>query len=289
MMTTDMRGKICIVTGANAGLGKATALGLAKLGATVVMVCRNKERGEAARKEIIAASGNQAVDLLLADLSSQQSIRQVAQDFKAKYQYLHVLVNNAGGVFMSRSVSADGIEYSLAFNHLAPFLLTNLLLDVLKASAPARIVNVTTRLFANSAIHFDDLQFEKRRYSGFQAYTETKLGNILFTYELARKLQGTGVTVNCVHPGIFRSNFGTQGMPGFMRVMSAFARPFMATAEQAAERVLYVATSPELEGVSGKYFADKREITSPKQSYDEAAQERLWQASERLVATAAPV
>lgn len=279
---TTMKDKVVLVTGANSGLGKMTALGLAKMGATVVMVCRSQERGEAARKEIMAAIGSSSVDLLLADLSSQQSVRQLAQDFKAKYQRLHVLVNNAGGVFMSRSVSIDGIEYSLAFNHLAPFLLTHLLLDVLKASAPARIVNVTTRLFANSAIHFDDLQFEKRRYSGFQAYTETKLGNILFTYELAPKLQGTDVTVNCVHPGIFKSNFGSQGMPAFMRILSALSRPFMATAEQAAARVLYVATAPELEGVSGKYYADKKELTSPKQSYDEAAQERLWQVSEQL-------
>ncbi len=279
---STMNGKVVLVTGANSGLGKATALGLAKLGATAVMVCRSKERGETARKEIVAATGNQSVVLLLADLSSQQSIRQLAQDFKAKYQRLDVLINSAGGVFMSRSISTDGIEYSLAFNHLASFLLTNLLLDVLKASAPARIVNVTTRLFPNTAINFDDLQFEKRRYGGFQAYTETKLANILFSYELARKLQNTGVTVNCVHPGIFKSNFGTQGMPPAMRVMNAISRPFMASAEQAAERVLYLATSPTLEGVSGKYVANKHEIQSPRQSHDENATRRLWQLSERL-------
>jgi retinol dehydrogenase-14 len=279
---TSLKDKVTLVTGANSGLGKATALGLAKLGATVVMVCRNKERGEAVQKEIITVSGNSAVDLLLADLSSQKDVHQLARDFKAKYQRLDVLVNNAGGVFMSRSLSVDGIEYSLAFNHLAPFLLTNLLLDVVKASTPARIVNVTTRLFANSAVHFDDMQFEKRRYSGFQAYTETKLCNILFTYDLARKMQGTDVTVNCVHPGIFKSNFGTQGMPAFMNILNALSRPFMASVEQAAERVLYVATATELADVSGKYFAGTRELVSPKQSYDELAQKHLWQISADL-------
>jgi NAD(P)-dependent dehydrogenase (short-subunit alcohol dehydrogenase family) len=279
---TTMKDRVVLVTGANSGLGKATALGLAKQGATVVMVCRSKERGEAARQEIVAASGNQAVDLLLADLGSQQSVRQLAQDVRARYQRLNVLVNSAGGVFMTRSVTADGIECSLALNHLASFLLTNLLLDVLRANAPARIVNVTSRLFPNTAINFDDLQFKARPYSGYQAYAETKLANILFTYALARKQQGTAVTVNCVHPGVFRSNLGSQGMPVVMQMLMAVLRLFMATADQAAARVLYVATAPELEGVSGKYFGDRKELPSPKQSHDEAAQDRLWQMSEQL-------
>lgn len=277
-----MNGKIALVTGANSGLGKATALKLARLGATVVMVCRSQERGEAARQEIIKDSGSQTVELLIADLSSQASIRQLAQDFKARYQRLDVLVNNAGGVFMSPTRTVDGINYALAFNHLASFLLTHLLLDVLKASAPARIVNVTTRLFPNAAINFEDLQFENRTYGGFQSYAETKLANILFTYELSRKLEGTGVTVNCVHPGVFKSNFGSQGMPLFMRIISVVARPFMASADQAAERVLYTLTAPELEKVSGKYFGGKVELTSPKQSYDLTAQERLWTVSAQL-------
>lgn len=284
---TTRSGKVALVTGANSGLGKATALGLAKLGATVVMVCRDRQRGESAQNEIKTAANSQTVDLLLADLSSQHSIRQLASDFKSKYEHLHVLVNNAGGVFMSRAESADGIEYSFAFNHLAPFLLTHLLLDVLKASAPSRIVNVTTRLRDNVAVNFDDPQFTKRRYNGFQAYSETKLGNILFTYELSRRLQGTGVTVNCVHPGIFKSNFGREGMPPFMRVLNSLFRPFMAEAEQAAQRVLYVATAPELEGVTGKYFGDKAELRSPAQSYDQAAQQRLWRLSEELTGLSA--
>lgn len=280
--------KVALVTGANSGLGKATALGLAKLGATVVMVCRSRERGAAAKAAIIAASGNSSVDLLLADLSSQQAIRQLAQDFKAKYAHLHLLINNAGGVFYTRSTSADGLEYSLAFNHLAPFLLTNLLLDTLKASAPARIINVTTRPFRTSYLHFDDLQFEKRAYNGMQAYSETKLGNILFTYELARRLEGTGVMVNCVHPGVFKSNFGqnTTGQPLMFRLMMPLFRPFMAEADRAAERVLYLATSPEVEGISGKYFADKKEITAPPQAYDREANRRLWEVSSALTGLA---
>jgi len=277
-----MRGKVCLVTGANAGLGQATALGLAKLGATVIMVCRSRERGEAARQDIIGASGNPAVELLLADLSSQAQIRRLAEDVKAAYPRLDVLINNAGGVFMTRTLSADGIEYALAFNHLAPFLLTNLLFDRLQASAPARIVNVTTRLTANTAIDFDDLQFEQRSYSGFRAYSETKLANMLFTFDLARRLQGTGVSVNCVHPGVFRSNFGSQGMPPVMRILSRVVRPFMAEAARAAERVLYVATAPALDGVSGQYFGDRQPLTAPKQAYDEAAQARLWQISAAL-------
>ncbi|MCC7207805.1 MAG: SDR family oxidoreductase [Anaerolineae bacterium] len=277
-----MADKVALVTGANSGLGKATALGLATQGFNVVMVCRNRERGEQARQDIIAQSSNRAVDLMLADLSSQQAVRQLARDFQAKYGRLDLLVNSAGGMFTKRAESVDGIEYSLAFNHLAPFLLTNLLLDTLKASAPARIVNVTTRLFPNAAINLDDLQFTNRAYSGFQAYTETKLGNMLFTYALARRLQGQAVTVNCVHPGVFRSNFGSQGMPLPMRVLNTLFRPFMRDARQAAERVLYVATSPALDGVSGKYFGERQELTSPRQAYDEAAQERLWQASAQL-------
>ncbi|MCC6613208.1 MAG: SDR family oxidoreductase [Anaerolineae bacterium] len=282
MDSGDMRGKVCLVTGANAGLGKATVLRLAKLGASVIMVSRSRERGEAARRDIIGASGNTEVDLLVADLSSQAQIRRLAEDFRTLHSRLDVLVNNVGGVFMTRSLSADGIETSLALNHLAPFLLTSLLLDVVQASAPARIVNVTTRLGANTAIDFDDIQFEQRAYSGFSAYSETKLANMLFTYELARRLQGTGVTVNCVHPGVFRSNFGSEGMPPVMRILNVVVRPFMAEAARAAERVVYAATAPELAGVSGQYLGNRQPLTSPKQAYDEAAQARLWQLSVSL-------
>jgi NAD(P)-dependent dehydrogenase (short-subunit alcohol dehydrogenase family) len=277
----NMQGRTCLVTGANAGLGKATALGLARMGATVVMVCHNRSRGEAAMQEIKTESGNESVDLMLADLSSQQSIRQLAQDFKDKYQHLHILVNNAGGIFNKRSLTVDGLEYTFAFNHLAYFLLTNLLLDVLKASAPARIVNVSTRLGSGAKIEFDDLQSEKK-YSGMRAYSSSKLCNMMFTYELAKRLEGTGVTANVLFPGVFRSNFGrnTSALP--MRVLGVVVRPFMARSEKAAERTLYLAAAPEVEGVSGKYFADKKEIQSPEQSYDEAVARRLWEVSAEL-------
>lgn len=246
------------------------------MGATVVMVCRSRERGEAAQAAISADSGNPAVDLLLADLSRQGDIRRLAEAFKAKYQHLHVLVNNAGGTFYTRSVTEDGLENTFAFNHLAYFLLTQLLLDVLKASAPARIVNVSTRLFNSTKINFADLQSEKK-YSGLQAYSQSKLANILFTYELARRLAGTGVTANVLWPGIFKSNFGrnTPGVPLLFRILGPLVWPFLTSPEKAAETPLYLATSPEVEGVSGKYFANKKGIKSPAQSYDEAVARRL--------------
>jgi NAD(P)-dependent dehydrogenase (short-subunit alcohol dehydrogenase family) len=267
-----------MVTGANSGIGKAIALGLAQMGAAVVMVCRSRERGEAARQDIIARTGSGSVDLLLADLSSQQSIRQLAQDFRAKYAQLHVLINSAGVNLMRRSVTVDGIERTFAINHLAYFLLTNLLLDVLKSSAPARIVNITSS--GQSPIQFDDLQGE-RQYRGFQAYTQSKTANVMFTYELARRLEGAGVSVNAVHPGVVRTNLA-RDMNILFRLMLVVMWPFMAPPEKGAETALYVATSPEVEGVSGKYFARKKEARSSEASYDEAAAQRLWRASAEL-------
>lgn len=283
----SLAGKVALVTGANSGLGKATALGLARLGAAVVMVCRDAGRGEAARADIVAASGSRTADLLLADLSSQAEVRRLAQEFRAGHDRLDVLVNCAGGVFWTRQESADGIEYSLAFNHLAPFLLTNLLLDTLTASAPARVVNVTTQPGRRAAIDLDDIQFTRRPYSAFRAYIETKLANILFTYELARRLAGSGVTANCVHPGIFKSNFGSgAGQPAAMRLLTPLSHRFMAEPERAAERVLYLAAAPEMAGVSGKYYGDRQELRSSPQSYDEAAARRLWEVSAALTGLA---
>lgn len=269
-----------MVTGANSGIGKATALGLAKLGATVVMICRNPSKGEIAMAEIKAKSGNESVALMIADLSSQQSIRQLTRDFEDKYQHLHVLVNNAGGIFYNRSVTEDGLEYTFALNHLSYFLLTNLLLDLLKASAPARVVNVSTRLRNGVTINFDDLQGEKR-YSSIQAYNQSKLANILFTYELARKLENTGITTNVVFPGVVRSNFGKEAPLGF-RLLGMVFRPFIASPEKAAEKTIYLARSSEVEGISGKYFVSNKETRSPEQSYDGAVARRLWQISAEL-------
>lgn len=278
-MSATLTGKIALVTGSTSGIGKATALGLARMGATVVLVARDRARGEATRAEIIARSGNAAVDLLLADLSSQASVRELAAAYTAKYDRLHLLINNAGGVFHKRSLTADGLEYTFAFNHLAYFLLTDLLLDRLKASAPARIINVTSRFGDGATIDLADLQLEQR-YTGIRAYSQSKLCNMSFTYELARRLAGTGVTVNCVHPGVVRTNFG-QSTPLF-RIMGLLFRPFMASPEQAAEQLLYLAASPAVEGISGRYFADKQEMRSPRQTYDEQVAHRLWEISAKL-------
>jgi retinol dehydrogenase 14 len=277
---SGMRGKACLVTGGSSGIGKATALGLANMGATVIVVGRDRSRGEAAVTEIKQKSNNDAVDLMLADLSSQASIRRLAEDFKDRYQQLHVLINNAGVFTSKHTVTVDGIETTFAVNHLAPFLLTNLLLDVLKASAPARIINITSSGERSGTINFDDLQGEGR-YSGFQAYNQSKLAMILFTYELARKLEGTGVTVNCVHPGVVVTNLG-RGSSGAFGLLLRLMRPFFSSPEKGAETPIYLASSPEVEGVSGKYFAKKAEAKSSERSYDTVTARRLWQVSAEL-------
>jgi NAD(P)-dependent dehydrogenase (short-subunit alcohol dehydrogenase family) len=275
-----MQDKICIVTGANSGIGKVTARELAKMGAAVVMVCRNQERGKTAQAEIKAASRNDSVDLMLADLSSQAAIRQLAQSFKEKYQQCDVLVNNAGALFMQRQLSKDGLEMTFALNHLGYFLLTNLLLDVIKASAPARIVNVSSEAHRGRKINFDDLQGEQS-YSGYNAYGQSKLANILFTYELARRLEGSGVTVNCMHPGFVSSNFAKNN--GLLaRVALTLLRPFARSPKKGAETAVYLASSPQVEGISSSYFIDKQEATSSPESYDEAVAQRLWQVSMEL-------
>ncbi len=279
-----MHNKVCIVTGANAGIGKATALGLAKRGAIVVMVCRSQRRGEAALAQIKQESGNEAVSLLLADLASQASIRQLAASFKARYHALHVLINNAGIIPRRRTVTADGLETQFAVNHLAYFLLTNLLLDVLQASAPARIINVSSAVHHGASIPFDDLQSEKS-YRPYTVYTQTKLANILFTYELARRLAGTRVSVNCLHPGVIATNLLSDAM-GMPRGLRFTTRAVGASPEEGARTSLYLATSPEVEGVSGKYFVNNGEAQSSPMSYEEGVARRLWEVSARLIGPA---
>ena len=278
-MAGPMIGKTCVVTGANAGIGKATALGLARMGATVVMVCRSPERGEAALAEIKRASGNDSVSVLLADLSSQAAIRRLVVDYKSQFPNLHVLINNAGIVPQKRTVTEDGLEMQFAVNHLAYFLLTDLLLDVLRSSAPARIVNVTSAAHRGASIDVDDLQY-RRSYDHRRVYAGTKLCNVLFTYELARRLQGTGVTANCLHPGVVSTNLlrNTRGTPGAPRLSKD------RTPEEGARTPLYLATSAEVEGVTGKYFDDRISVASSSASYDEAAASRLWQLSAELTA-----
>jgi len=219
-----MAGRTCLVTGATSGIGKATATGLARLGADLVLVARDPAKGQATMAEIGAATGNPRVGLLEADLSSQASVRQLAEEVKRGHDRLHVLVNNAGGYWATRHTTVDRLELTFAVNHLAYFLLTNLLLDLLRASAPARIVNVTSGAQAIGDVHFDDLQFE-RRYRGQPAYNQSKLANVLFTYELARRLDGSGVTVNCVHPGVVRTNFGRDDSGPVLRLNDAAGAP----------------------------------------------------------------
>jgi retinol dehydrogenase 14 len=273
--------KICLITGATSGIGKATVMGLANMGASVVMVGRDRGRGEAAMAEIKEKCANASVDLMLADLSSQEEIHRLADNFKEAYPRLDVLVNNAGLFRSERITTADGLEMTFAVNHLAYFLLTKLLLDVLKASSPSRIVNVASGDHTNGTIDFDDLQGEKG-YKGAKAYSQSKLANVLFTYELARRLEGTGVSANCLHPGAgIRTNFGS-GVSGAFGFMVRALGPLMKSPEKGAETPIYLAFSPEVEGLSGRYFVKKAEARSSDVSYDQRIARRLWEVSAEL-------
>jgi NAD(P)-dependent dehydrogenase (short-subunit alcohol dehydrogenase family) len=282
-LNTSMQGKVCIVTGANSGIGKATSLGLAQMGATVVMVCRDRTKGEEAQNEIKTKSGNDAIDLLLAELSSQDSIRQLVENFQQHYKQLDVLINNAGGVNLSRRETLDGLEMTFALNYLAPFLLTNLLLDKLKASAPARIVNVSSDSHESGYIKMDDLQLEKK-YRLMRAYGQSKLALVLFTYELARRLQGTGVTANCLHPGFVATNIGQSGVGRVGRsIVKLIFSSLGIRPEEGAKTSIYLASSPDIEGVTGKYFVKSIPVRSAPISYDESLQRQLWEESAKLV------
>src|SRR5215217_7600416 len=277
----SMGEKVCLITGATSGIGKATAMGLATLEASVVMVGRDRGRGEAALAEIKEKSTNASVDLMLADLSSQEEVRRLADEFKEAHPRLDVLINNAGVIRSKRVASADGIEMTFAVNHLAHFLLTNLLLDLLKATAPSRIVNVSSGEQRNGTIDFDDLQGEKG-YKTAKAYGQSKLANVLFTYELARRLEGTGVSANCLHPGAgVRTNLGS-GVSGVFGFTVRALTPLMKSPEKGAETSIYLASSPEVEGLSGGYFVKKAEARSSDASHDERLARRLWEVSAEL-------
>ncbi len=274
-----MTGRICVVTGATRGIGRATAEGLAHLGAQVVMVCRRREDGEKVSREISIGRGV-TPDIVTADLSSQASIRQAAAYLKGRYPRLHVLINNAGVIPRKREVTVDGLETQFAVNHLAYFLLTNLLLPELEAGAPSRIINVTSGAHTHATMDFDDLQAE-HGYQPKQVYSRSKLANVLFTYELSRRLGSIDVTANCLNPGVVATRM-LADYTGVPFGGGALARTFGATPEQGAETSIYLAVSPEVERVTGKYFERKREIPSSRESYDEAAARRLWEVSERL-------
>ncbi len=277
----QLSGKICMVTGATSGIGAVTARELARLGATMVLVGRNQAKAEATAAKIMAETGNRAVEILLADLSSQADIHRIAEEFQQRHKQLHVLVNNAGAVYEERQESVDGVELTFALNHLSYFLLTNLLLDILKQSGPARIVNVSSEAHRGVRINFDDLQ-ARRRYRGFQVYGQSKLANILFTIELARRLGGSGVTTNALHPGVVATGFGLNNRGWIGIAFGVLLRPFIRTPERGAETSIYLAAAPEVAGVTGRYFANKRPARPSAAARDLGTAQRLWQISTEL-------
>lgn len=277
----NMAGKVCLITGATGGIGLITAHALAAQGARVVLVSRSAQKCEATAAEIKAATGNDQVTFIAGDLSLMAQVRRVAEQFLAQNDRLDVLINNAGAVFSSRQVTAEGYEMTMALNHLNYFYLTQLLQDVLLASAPARIVNVSSDAHKGGSIKFDDLMSEKK-YSAFGVYSMSKLANVMFTYELARRLEDSGVTANALHPGFVASNFGRSN-GGIWSAIMPLAQMFAISPEKGAETTIYLATSGEVEGVTGKYFVKKQPVKSSGASYDQAAQRRLWDMSEQLV------
>jgi NAD(P)-dependent dehydrogenase (short-subunit alcohol dehydrogenase family) len=274
--------RICLVTGATQGIGRVAAEALAKQGQRVILVGRNAARTEETAAAIRSAAGHDRVEALVADLSSMAEVRRLAADMRARYDRLDVLVNNAGAVFSARHTTADGLEMTFALNHIAYFVLASELSPLLRASAPARIVNVASGAHFRGTMHFDDLQLE-RGWRPFRAYCQSKLANILFTRELARRLQGQSVTANCLHPGFVRSGFGrNDGL--WMKAGVMLAQLFARTPERGAQTIIHLASSPAVEGVTGRYFFDEREATPSREARDDAVARRLWEETEKIVA-----
>ncbi len=282
-LTHAMAGKTVLVTGATGGIGRATATRLASMGARVGITGRNLDRAQRAAGEIASESGNAVVDVFVADMSSQAEVRRLAGDILATYRRLDVLINNVGGFWSHRHVTSDGLEHTFALNHLAPFLLTSLLLDRLKASAPARIVTVSSGAQSMGKIDFDDLMGE-RTYSGQTAYNQSKLANVMFTYELARRLVGTGVTATALHPGVTNTAFSAEDPSRAFAPLVTLMRPFMKKPERGADTPVFLASAREAEGLTGLYFANREPKKSNKLSYDRSATARLWRVSAQLVA-----
>lgn len=277
-----MTTKTVLVTGGTGGIGRAIAIGLASMGAHVGITGRDRTRAEQAAAAIAAESGNRAVDVFVADMSSRTEIRRLAGEVLAAYPRLDVLVNNVGGFWAHRHMTADGLERTFALNHLAPFLLTNLLLERLTNSEPARVVTVSSGAHAMGRIDFDDLMGE-RNYSGQEAYNQSKLANVMFTYELARRVEGTGVTANVLHPGMTNTAFSAEDPARKMAPIVFAARPFMRSPEKGADTAVYLASSPEVDGVSGQYFVNRKTKKSQDSSYDTSVAARLWRVSAELV------
>lgn len=282
-MAWDVRGKTILVTGATSGIGLEASVELARRGAEVVMVGRDAGRTEAAAAGVVARSGSKQVSHLLCDFSSQAAIRGLAEAFRARHDRLDVLVNNAGGVNKTRWLTVDGIEATFAVNHLGYFLLTNLLCDLLVRSAPARVVSVASVGHRRGSLAFDDLGYERGGYSIMRAYSRSKLANVLFAAELARRLAGTGVASNSLHPGAVDTNIWS-GAPGWAKPIIRLAfRPFFISAEKGAASIVQLAADPGLEGVTGKYFEAGREVASAPLARDEALARRLWDVSAAMV------
>ena len=276
----SMSGKVCLVTGGTSGIGEVTARELARLGADVVITARSQEKLSRSIEILRSQSGNERVSGLVADLSAQDEVRSLAAQFMSQYNRLDVLINNAGAIYFRRYLSVDGIEMNFAGNHLAYFLLTNLLLETMISSSPSRIINVSSSSHRGQVIDFDDLECENN-YQFMQAYGISKLANILFTYELARRLEGRGVTANALHPGLVGTNIaGNNGW--LLRFFLPLWRIWAMGPDEGAETSIYLASSPEVEGVSGKYFYQKKAIPSSRYSHDQAAAERLWQISAEM-------
>ncbi len=278
-MSWTVRDKTCLITGANTGIGKETALDLARRGAKIVMVCRDRERGEAARREI-ANAGSHAAELLIADLADLAQVRRLTDEVLERCPSLPLVISNAGVVMPERTTTPDGYEATFAINHLAPFLLLNRLRERIEASTPARIVVVASQVEASGVIAFDDLMTE-RDYEPLVAYRQSKLANVLFTYELARRLKDTDVTVNCLHPGVIATNLLSDynGRPRALGMLHRLSHP---GPKVGAATSIRLATDPELSGVSGRYFRPEGEAQSSMASYDEDLASRLWKESERL-------
>ena len=281
-----MEGRVCVITGATSGIGRAAAYALARRGARVVVHGRNPEKCERTVADMRSASGNDQIDAFVADLGSREQVRALAMALRARYPKIHVLLNNAGVFNAGFSESADGIEATLAVNHLAPFLLTNLLLDRLKESQPARIVNVSSEAHRLGQIDLDDLEFRRRKYRSLRVYGVSKLLNVLFTLELAGRLEGTGVTVNALHPGVVSTGLGDNNPPSLLSRAMRLSKFLMRTPEKGAETSVFLASSPDVAGETGKYWIDRREKRARDISYNRELQRSLWELSERMTGLA---
>lgn len=288
----NLKEKVIMITGANSGIGKEAAIELAKEDAHIVMVCRNEKRGEEAQEEIIKKSDNENVDLLIADLSSLESVDDLVTTFRQEYDRLDILINNAGIFLKGREKSEDDIEKTFATNHLGHFHLTTSLLDILEKSSPSRIINVSSAAHKGTEINFDEI-LQQEQYSSFEVYGESKLANLLFTYELDKRLKDKNITVNALHPGFVASNFAKNNGLLYKIVMSLL-RPFQRSVSRGAQPIIYLAQSDEVTDISGKYFTDVslfpfftkpkiEPVLSSNESYSEEAQKKLWELSEQTI------